>query len=242
MGITIEDEQLCWEPQVSSTQLVTPNPGLLRAFLKIHSAETKEERDKVIVRFAQEWGPLHLCYEHLRPVWHKQDRHNLPHGGPDFPVCPPIILADGRCAEPLWGWLTYSYLARDVVHASVLLQPGDSTSNSNASLTTADMLMVKPEREELVGKVQHLIEDGAGFAMLPTWTSDDGGPVWRAEVRTLAAALGAALWNTLCRSPGATICAKCLKPFPIRQRNQQYCPDCQRERWRVNRARARAKR
>ena len=109
----------------------------------------------------------------------------------------------------------------------------------------AEILMVKPEREALVARVQALIEDGAGFAVLPTWPSDQEAspPAWRAEVRTLAAALGVALWNTLCTSPGVAICANCLGLFEIHQGDQRYCREnqCQTERKRVEKAQLRAK-
>jgi predicted RNA-binding Zn ribbon-like protein len=105
------------------------------------------------------------------------------------------------------------------------------------------MLMVEPDHQALVAQVHRLIEDGGGFVVAPEWTSNDDVPVWRAEVRTLAAALGVALWNTLRTSPGVAICANCLRLFETRQRNQRYCDKsvCQTERKRVEKVQLRAR-
>jgi hypothetical protein len=241
--IAIEDEMLCWEPQSNAGRWVEPTSELLGQFLQIHQFERWDQWHDAVLRFARTWGPLHLCHDHGQPVWHRQDQWGLQVGEAILPVCRPLVLADGRVAEPLWRWLSFSYLARDVVHARTLVRPSKSKPKSERDHRIRNMLMAKPDRGHLVAHVHRLIEDGMGFAVRPEWTSSDDVPVWRAEVRTLAAALGVALWNTLRGSPGVAICANCLSLFETRQRNQRYCDKsaCQTERKRVEKVQLRAR-
>jgi hypothetical protein len=241
--IGVADGKLRWDPAVGPSHRVEPTPGLLREFITIAGIETPKQRNTVILRFAQKWGPLHLCYRHTRPVWHQQVISEASPGGLAPAICPPVQLEDGRYGESLWTWYLYALLARDVVHAGALLRSGRAKPTSRAEATTLRMLMVKPEHQTLVAEVQRLMHDGGGFAVFPDWASDQESlPVWRAEVRTLAAALGVALWNALQGSPGVTVCTKCGTLFSIRQRNQRYCDraECQKARKRIEKARLRA--
>jgi len=233
--------KLCWDMN-GAARRVEPTPELLREFLTIGEIKTWEQNYAAVLKFAQKWGPLHLCYEHVRPVWHTLDMRNVPFGGPTAPSCPPERRADGRFAEWVWAWLSYASTARDVVHAAALLRAGEARPTHRRERQIVDILRVKPERDALTLRVQTWLEDGVGLTVLPKWTSDDEAPVWRAEVHTLAAALAVALWNTLRVSPGMAVCAHCLRLFEIRQGNQRYCdqPTCQTERKRAEKARTRA--
>lgn len=241
--ITLEDQQLFWEPNTEAGRWVEPSPELLNDFLQIHQYPQWEQWHEANFRFARKWGPLHLCQEHGRPVWHQQDQWPLPVGEKMLTVCPPKERADGCLFEPIWRWHAYSLLARQVVEASVRVREGKPMSTTQMDVRTANRWAVKPDRDALVARVGSLIEDGGGFAVRPEWESEGEVPIWRAEVRTLAAALGVALWNILRSSPGIGVCAHCLRLFEARQRNQRYCsrPACQTERKRVEKAELRAK-
>jgi hypothetical protein len=243
-GIALDETgtYLVWEDRLDRSQYVEPTPDLLREFLAIAETESWEQTGDAVLRFARKWGPLHLCAAHLRPVWHTLDLRNLPFGGSISSFCPPVRRDDGRLAEPVWGWRYIATRFRDTLHANALFGTGRSQPVSLQERRTVDMLLVKPERAALVTQVRIWLEDGAGCAVQPVWTSDDDLLGWRAEVHTLVAALALALGATLRGSPGLAVCANCLKLFPIHQRNQRYCSrsECKTEYKRVQQAKRRA--
>ena len=233
--------KLCWEPRRDRSRFVEPTPELLPEFLAIAEIKTWEKACAAVLEFARKWGPLYLCFEHTRPVWHALDTRNVPFGGSVAPLCPPRRLEDGRFVEWVWGWHLYALRARDAVHASALVRAGKAKPTNIRERHTVEMLLVKPEPNAVATQVQVWLQDGGGFDVQPAWTSGDGVPVWRAEVHTLVAALAVALMNCLRGSPGVGVCTHCIRLFETRQGNQRYCgqPACQTERKRVEKARAR---
>src|SRR5215218_9760840 len=68
--ITLDEEEglLCWRMDSETLRWVEPTPGLLHHFLRLRQTRGNG-RD--VLRFAQMWGPLHLCTAHQLPFIHQ---------------------------------------------------------------------------------------------------------------------------------------------------------------------------
>jgi hypothetical protein len=103
--VMLRGDVLVW--QQSGDRLAETVEGMLDAFIAI-------ETESDILRFAERFGVLFLCKEHLRPSTH----------WPEFPMpyddCEPERV-DGWSREPLAKWFEYVSRARGILNVAAML-------------------------------------------------------------------------------------------------------------------------
>jgi hypothetical protein len=98
--------------------------------------------------------------------------------------------------------------------------------------------------DALADHVQRWIEDGGGYEVRPAWVGGNGGTaIWRAEVTSLYAAIGVALWNAIRGGIGIGFCPYCNALFELKRRDKPHCgqPACDTAHGRVRKQKSRDK-
>jgi len=108
-------------PRNGTWRDVTAGKGLLDDFLRLSAAS-----DEAIARFAERWGPLFVCDEHMLPVWHRRPSRRVS----SYRECGGVEV-DGDPATPLVTWRYWSRQALAVLRLGAALRANAEGSDDD---------------------------------------------------------------------------------------------------------------
>lgn len=242
-SLRVKDGLLSWGCRGGPAARVTSGAGMFEDFLKL-----EEGSDEVILRYAQKWGVLRLCREHLAPSSHVPHRLKVLIEDDHWPCR--VNEWAGRQWEPIDRWRYYSRQANAMLKIAVVLGgalPGEKPQpasrvdwESTLELFTPQIdpeafrLLVTDKRDAM--RIQGVLLERAVNEWLAmgdarvAWRWSRGRPQVDLGGDSLFSAMAVQLSLALARVDGLSICDECRRPYPARRRNApgkpRYCPSC----------------
>ena len=262
--IWIQGSLLCWKPREGDP----PSRDLARLLVDFVALST--ERDRGILEFARQWGPLGLCEKHGQPAAHL-DRTLCP---VRFSVTPPDpgdydlarkVQETIEFAEPLSLWRQYAAHAHSVLALSAALNSGEKGDPLDWRVALGRQIAPEDDRAELLLRLVNLwLEFGKPHPVLAP--AADGryelrftsGNLILSDLRELGTAgelilrsadlfalLAVQIASAVAGGSGLATCSACGVLYnPTRhpaQGRRHFCPNCGiKGAWRISKREARS--
>lgn len=216
---------------------VHPKRGMLTGFVEL--AEITETPH--LLKYAQHWGPLGLCKEHLRPYTHLRSRvcqrdYVAPLGGYEDGTIEAVLEPPIEFREPVSAWINHAQRARAILNMCARIGTGERPRKED--LEMLGLPGAPPRSGKIADEFLNRWLDGCQVQPICQFHTQQ--QRLRIDLKAwppLFGALGIQMIFAASRTEGFAICSACGRSFlPSRRPNpnrRTYCEQCRnRARWR----------